>query len=228
MEPPVKQTRSSSVLFVAGCLPFLVVLAVSLLHSVFAGVEYGIAAASRTAIILAPSLILGALYVQRSRGRGEANLLLATPTALLMQLVFLALGMPGFVDSRVPAYWAAARSDVRNLTSMQEIFLSEEGHYSADLDSLQFATSDGVEVELRSSGDGWSARVTHSLLGPEYACAVWQGTTEPFTASAGRVPPQPGRPLCYQSHRLSRWGRMGDGLFTVHQRMDGVFDLAGG
>lgn len=222
----MKRSISSSVLLAVGCLAFFPIVAVPLLHSLFEGATSGVLAAVRTVIILAPTLGLGALYVQRARGKGETSLILATLGLPVIQLLFLGVGGRGFEQSVL--YSAAVRSDANNLMLQQGIFRSDEGHYTADLDSLGFAATDGVEVELHGSDDGWSARLTHRLLGPDYACSVWGGRTEALAAGAGRFPAEPGQLLCYQIHRLSEAGTIGDALFGVHQRMDRLLDLPGG
>ncbi len=73
------------------------------------------------------------------------------------------------------AYGAAIRSDLKNLASQQEIYFSDHETYSADPVQLGFTHSDGVEVTVFASQDGWSARATHAALEQSKSCAIYVG-----------------------------------------------------
>lgn len=73
------------------------------------------------------------------------------------------------------AYLAAARSDLKNLASQQEIYYSDHFEYSSDPTALTFVHSDGVRVTIRSWERGWSATATHAALDDGRGCALWYG-----------------------------------------------------
>lgn len=70
---------------------------------------------------------------------------------------------------------AMVRSDLRSLASQQEIHRMDHGHYSADPRALGFIASDGVEVRIEATRDGWSATATHAKLAESCRIAAGDG-----------------------------------------------------
>lgn len=79
------------------------------------------------------------------------------------------------VSGRERAYFAAMKSDLKNLASQQEIYYSDHETYGAVFERLGFVSSHGVEVTVFVGEGGWAARATHAALGDAEACATYYG-----------------------------------------------------
>jgi prepilin-type N-terminal cleavage/methylation domain-containing protein len=95
--------------------------------------------------------------------------------------ILAAIAIPKFSKTREKAYFKAMQSDLRNLTSQQEIYYSVPANsytYAAAVASLtDFAPSTGVTVAVTtSSNQGWGATASHAALATTQTCAVFSGT----------------------------------------------------
>lgn len=107
----------------------------------------------------------------------------------------------GFASSKVPGYYSAMRSDLRNLVTYQEAFLADWGRYSRNTPELSYRTSTGVTgliVELTS--DGWTAEVGHEIL-TTTRCYIYEGS-EPIGPARA-----PYEPACDPPRRTGGYGR---------------------
>ncbi len=99
---------------------------------------------------------------------------------LLVVLVIIgilaAIAVPQFTDTREMAYFAAMKSDVRNLAAQQELYHATNYKYTSSLADLDFVASEGVTVTAAASSSGWSATATHAALGTTEGCAVYYGS----------------------------------------------------
>ena len=108
--------------------------------------------------------------------------------------ILAAIAIPKFSATREKAYFAAMKSDLKNLASQQEIYYSDAYSYSAVAANLAFTNSDGVTVTIAASSSGWSASAWHAALGTSEGCAMYYGTA---TAPAAPIAPtQPGEVAC--------------------------------
>ncbi len=109
--------------------------------------------------------------------------------------ILAAIAIPKFSATREKAYFAAMKSDLKNLASQQEIYYSDAYAYSSVMADLAFTNSDGVIVTPTNvSSSGWAASATHAALGTAEGCAIYYGTsTAPTTPTA---PSQPGEIAC--------------------------------
>jgi type IV pilus assembly protein PilA len=108
--------------------------------------------------------------------------------------ILAAIAIPKFSATREKAYFAAMKSDLKNLASQQEIYYADNYAYTNSATALTFVASDGVTVGIGSSASGWSASATHSALGGTEGCAIYYGTA---TAPASPVAPTaPGEVAC--------------------------------
>jgi len=110
--------------------------------------------------------------------------------------ILAAIAIPKFSATREKAYFAAMKSDLKNLASQQEIYYSDEYAYTATATDLGFVSSDGVTVAIpAATADGWSATAVHAAMAGE-GCAIYYGTasapTTPITPTAA------GAMLCTQ------------------------------
>jgi hypothetical protein len=118
-------------------------------------------------------------------GSGVALSRRATSTALRLAalwggvtsfaLLALLAVFSGYIDSKAAAYLTAMRSDLRSLDVAQEEARRESGKYS-DTTPPGFRSSVGVSPpQISLTSDGWTASVTHAMVGR--TCALFVGRT---------------------------------------------------
>ncbi len=114
--------------------------------------------------------------------------------------ILAAIAIPKFSATREKAYFAAMKSDLKNLASQQEIYYSDNYSYSSSSGDLGFVQSDGVTVSITPvTTSTWAASATHAALGTAEGCAIFYGEfggTNPTMTPA--QPTQPGEILCTQ------------------------------
>ena len=104
--------------------------------------------------------------------------------------ILAAIAIPKFSATREKAYFAAMKSDLKNLASQQEIYYADNYAYTNDATALTFVSSEGVTVTMSSvTASGWAGAATHSALGATEGCAIFYGT-----ATAPAAPTTPGSP----------------------------------
>ena len=108
--------------------------------------------------------------------------------------ILAAIAIPKFSATREKAYFAAMKSDLKNLASQQEIYYSDNYAYTTVVTNLAFTNSDGVTVTIAASTSGWSASATHAALGTTEGCAMYYGTATAPTAPT--TPTSPGEVKC--------------------------------
>lgn len=118
---------------------------------------------------------------------------------LLIVLVIIgilaAIAIPQFSKTREMAYFAAMKSDVRNLAAQQELYHATNYRYTSSLTALDFVASEAVHVSAAATTSGWSATVTHTALGTTEGCAIYYGNaTAPTIGSES--PTEEGQIVC--------------------------------
>lgn len=115
--------------------------------------------------------------VTRRQRRGYTLIELLVAVTIIGILATVAITR--YSDTKQRAVVAAMRSDVRNLTSMQESFLAGNSRYATTLTEAAFVPSEGVEIEIvESTVGGWSAKATNPAAGT-VICAVFVGGAAP-------------------------------------------------
>jgi prepilin-type N-terminal cleavage/methylation domain-containing protein len=90
--------------------------------------------------------------------------------------ILAAILIPKFGRSKSKANFAAVKSDLHNLATMQEAFFYDYQRYTADLDSLKANVSNGVVLTVEeATNTGWSAKAYHPDAWP-HVCAIYFGT----------------------------------------------------
>jgi prepilin-type N-terminal cleavage/methylation domain-containing protein len=112
--------------------------------------------------------------------------------------ILAAIAIPKFSATREKAYFAAMKSDLKNLASQQEIYYSDYYTYTSNSTNLGFVDSEGVTVVIAGvSTSGWNATATHTALGTALGCAIYYGeSTAPGSPTA---PSAPGEVACITS-----------------------------
>jgi type II secretory pathway pseudopilin PulG len=110
--------------------------------------------------------------------------------------ILAAIAIPKFSATREKAYFAAMKSDLKNLASQQEIYYSDNYSYSTSPGALAFVNSQGVIVTIAAStsSSGWAASATHAALGTTQGCAIYYGSAA--TVTSPTTPTQPGEIRC--------------------------------
>ena len=111
--------------------------------------------------------------------------------------ILAAIAIPKFSATREKAYFAAMKSDLKNLASQQEIYYSDEYSYTANVTSLGFVSSDGVFVVPTGTSTGWNATATHAALATTEGCAIYYGGASAVSVGTA-TPTAPGEMACTQ------------------------------
>jgi len=93
--------------------------------------------------------------------------------------ILAAIAIPKFENTKAKAYATSIKSDLKNLTSMQETYFYYNESYASQPHDVGFESSKGVDIVIaEASGNGWSATATHPSALP-LICAVYYGTVAP-------------------------------------------------
>jgi type IV pilus assembly protein PilA len=109
--------------------------------------------------------------------------------------ILAAIAIPKFSATREKAYFAAMKSDMKNLASQEEIYYADAYAYSSDPADLSFVSSEGVTIGIGATTSGWDATATHAALGASEGCSMYYGTATP-TAVGSANPGSPGEVAC--------------------------------
>jgi len=107
--------------------------------------------------------------------------------------ILATIAIPKFTAMREKSYVAAVTSDLKNVASQQEIYLSDSYTYAASITDLALTITDNVTITINeATGQGWAGTGTHSgLAGAQ--CGFYFGNA----ASSGASPAtQPGTVTC--------------------------------
>ena len=107
--------------------------------------------------------------------------------------ILAAIAIPKFASTKEKAYIASMKSDLRNLATAEESYLSSQNppSYAAGTwttaaalvdpvtNSTLYTPSSGVTVQATAVPGGWSASATH-LQAPGRTCAIFIGAAAPL------------------------------------------------
>lgn len=119
--------------------------------------------------------------------------------------ILAAIALPKFAATKQNAYLATVKTDLRNLVGDEEGYASNHnGAYFAGSPAnpiggtavtvQNYLPSSGVSVTITTSGSGWSATATHSLIptggypGGQNRCAIYVNTTAVAPATIEGTP----------------------------------------
>jgi type IV pilus assembly protein PilA len=112
-----------------------------------------------------------------SRRRGFTLIELLIVVTVLGLLA--AIAIPRFTTVKQKATVATMQTALKNLGQAEETFFAEAGHYTSDLDSLNFRPSGELALNVvEATMSGWSATITHPTAVPR-TCAFFLGTAMP-------------------------------------------------
>ncbi|WP_373065101.1 type IV pilin protein [Gemmatimonas sp.] len=94
--------------------------------------------------------------------------------------ILAAIAIPKFQNTKGKAYAASLKSDLKNISSMQEDYFYYNETYTANVAALNFSSTNGVTIAIaEANGRGWSATSTHPSAFP-LTCAVFYGQAAPL------------------------------------------------
>jgi prepilin-type N-terminal cleavage/methylation domain-containing protein len=111
--------------------------------------------------------------------------------------ILASIAIPKFSSTREKAYFAAMKSDLKNLASQQEIYYSDTYEYTNVVVSLGHVSSSGVNSTIIGGTDDWSATATHAALAATDGCAIYYGNAAAVSLGTA-VPIGPGDMACTQ------------------------------
>ncbi len=88
--------------------------------------------------------------------------------------ILAAIAIPKFSKTREKAYFAAMKSDLKNLATQQEIYYADNYLYTNNVTALGFVDSEAVTVAITATASGWNGASTHTGL-PGKGCAIYYG-----------------------------------------------------
>lgn len=88
--------------------------------------------------------------------------------------ILAAIALPKLTGARDKAFVASMESDLRNLSSSQELYHADHQVYTDDLAAITARVSQGVTIDVvEFNNTSWSAVATHA--GTPRTCAVFNG-----------------------------------------------------
>lgn len=94
--------------------------------------------------------------------------------------ILAAVAVPKFQNTKGKAYATSIKSDLKNLSSVQEDYFYYNEVYAPAINQLSFDGTDGVDLTIvEADGRGWSASATHPSAFP-LTCAVYYGEAAPL------------------------------------------------
>jgi len=87
------------------------------------------------------------------------------------------------VEVKKAVWIATMRSDLRNLSMMQESYFDDHKKYASNVNQLDWNTTQYVYEVIVGQHNGWTARVSHRIL-TDHQCAIFVGDVTPHFSPA--------------------------------------------
>lgn len=101
---------------------------------------------------------------------------------LLMVVVIIgilaSISVSSFRTVKQKSYVAILKSDLRNLAVAQEMYFETNRSYSDNLAAIRFLPTEGVNLQLTATTDGWEGIATHNGADPRI-CSMFYGNMTP-------------------------------------------------
>jgi type II secretion system protein G len=109
--------------------------------------------------------------------------------------ILAAIAIPKFSATREKAYFAAMKSDLKNLASQEEIYYADNYAYTSSTADLAFTNSEAVTVTIAATTTGWQATAYHTALGTSEGCSIYYAGGTAVTIGSA-TPSSPGEMAC--------------------------------
>ena len=113
----------------------------------------------------------------RRRVAGTDGFTLIELLTVIVYMGILMMIATNMVDRRAGVYFATIQNDLRAASSEQEGYYFDHFTYAPSQDSLQFAASAMVTIEVQGTVGGYTMRTTHAML-TTGRCAIFMGYME--------------------------------------------------
>ena len=102
--------------------------------------------------------------------------------------VLATIAIPKFSAMRTKSFIASVTSDLKNLASQQEIYLSNNHVYASTVTDMDITLTDRVTISINeATGSGWAATGTHAGLAGD-SCGMFFGDATPSNATPATTP----------------------------------------
>ncbi|MDA0328641.1 MAG: prepilin-type N-terminal cleavage/methylation domain-containing protein [Gemmatimonadetes bacterium] len=102
--------------------------------------------------------------------------------------ILATIAIPKFSAMRTKSYIAAVTSDLKNVASQQEIYLSNQYSYSSTIAAMDMQLTAAVSVTINeATGTGWAATGTHTGLAGQQ-CGIYFGDAAASGATPATAP----------------------------------------
>jgi len=92
--------------------------------------------------------------------------------------ILAAIAIPKFANTKGKAYAASMKSDLRNLATAQEAYLSDWITYTGTLTNLNYMTSPGNTIAITAAtASGWAATASNNAT--TETCGIFVGGVTP-------------------------------------------------
>ncbi|MGD2070860.1 MAG: prepilin-type N-terminal cleavage/methylation domain-containing protein [Gemmatimonadota bacterium] len=123
--------------------------------------------------------------IPRSTQRGFTLIELAVVIVVIG--ILAAIAVPRLNITRNKAYKASLQSDLKNLTSAQEIYYADNFIYAPDVTTFEVPESEAVTITVNeATNQGWAATASHEGL-PSEQCGVYYGSAAPAGGAPATV-----------------------------------------
>jgi len=121
----------------------------------------------------------------KMRRRGRAGFTLVELLIVVVVIgVLAAIAVARYDRVKVRAHVSTTQSDLKNVSTKQEMYHMANFVYAPDLTTLDYQTSPGITITVtESTGSGWAAVATHAA-DASIQCGLYVGTA----AQANAVP----------------------------------------
>jgi prepilin-type N-terminal cleavage/methylation domain-containing protein len=101
-------------------------------------------------------------------------------TVVVVIGLLAAIAIPKFASTKDKTKMASVKTDIRNLMTAQEAYLSDQGVYAADFAALQArlntTLSSGNTATIAGAANGWTATVNNTTIATGFTqCTVQVG-----------------------------------------------------
>ncbi len=99
--------------------------------------------------------------------------------------ILATIAIPKFSTTREKAFFAAMKSDLKNLATQQEIYHNTAYSFGNTLALVGGSVSAGVTITINeATGAGWAATASHAGLVADH-CGLYQGNAAPAGGDPG-------------------------------------------
>ena len=102
--------------------------------------------------------------------------------------ILAAITIPKAASIRTKAHIATVTAELKNLATLQEIYMGEQQEYAPNIATLGMTVSPAVTISVDQATDtGWAATATHTGLDGRF-CSIYYGNSSPTNVDPAASP----------------------------------------